>query len=47
MTFGVTLEQADGTPAQPPSIETTVLRWEPGDTIPAEREPNASGRLRS
>jgi hypothetical protein len=34
MTFTVRLEQADGTPAEPPSIATTVTNWRTGDTIP-------------
>jgi hypothetical protein len=34
MTFTFKLERMDGTPADPPSFETTVLRWEPGDKIP-------------
>jgi hypothetical protein len=43
MTFTVRLEQADGTPADPPSFRTSVLRWEPGDTTRWVR----SGRFRS
>jgi hypothetical protein len=27
------LERLDGTPAEPASIETTILSWQPGDTI--------------
>jgi hypothetical protein len=34
MTFTVRLEQADGTPAERPSIGTTVTNWRAGDTIP-------------
>jgi hypothetical protein len=34
MTLTFKLERLDGTPADPPSFETTVLRWQPGDTIP-------------
>jgi hypothetical protein len=34
MTFTVRLEQADGTPAEPLSIETTVTNWHTGDAIP-------------
>ena len=34
MTFTVRLEQADGRPAEPPSIESTVTSWRAGDTIP-------------
>ena len=28
------LERLDGTRADPPSIESSVLSWRPGDTIP-------------
>jgi hypothetical protein len=38
MTFTVRLEQADGTPAEPPSIRSTVTNWRTGDTIPLGRE---------
>jgi hypothetical protein len=34
MTFTVRLEQADGTPAEPPSIGSTVTNWRTGDVIP-------------
>jgi hypothetical protein len=34
MTVTFKLERLDGTPADPPSMETTVLAWSPGDTIP-------------
>jgi hypothetical protein len=34
MTFTIKLERADGTPAEPPSIGSTVTNWRPGDTIP-------------
>jgi hypothetical protein len=34
MTFTVRLELADGTPADPPSIGSTVTDWRTGDTIP-------------
>jgi hypothetical protein len=34
MTFTIKLERADGTPADPPSISSTVTNWRPGDTIP-------------
>jgi hypothetical protein len=34
MTFTFKLERADGTPAEPPSIQSSVLRWTHGDTIP-------------
>jgi hypothetical protein len=38
MTFTVRLERADGPPAEPPSIGTTVTNWRTGDTIPLGRE---------
>ena len=34
MTHTFKLERLDGTPADPPSFKTTVLVWQPGDTIP-------------
>jgi hypothetical protein len=34
MTFNIKLERPDGTPAEPPSIGTTVTNGRPGDTIP-------------
>jgi hypothetical protein len=34
MTFTFKLEQADGTPADPPSFRTAVPNWKTGDTIP-------------
>jgi hypothetical protein len=34
MTFSFKLEQADGTPADPPSIRSAVPNWRVGDTIP-------------
>jgi hypothetical protein len=34
MTNTFKLERLDGTPADPPSFETTELVWNPGDTIP-------------
>jgi hypothetical protein len=34
MTFTFKLERPDGTPADPPSFKTSVLVWNPGDTIP-------------
>jgi hypothetical protein len=33
MTFTFNLERLDGTPADPPSFKTSVLVWNPGDTI--------------
>jgi hypothetical protein len=38
MTFTFRLEQADGTPAEPPTIESTVTNWRVGDTIPIRRD---------
>ncbi len=38
MTFTLKLEQADGTPADPPTIESTVTNWRTGDTIPLGRD---------
>jgi hypothetical protein len=38
MTFTVKLEQADGTPAEPPTMESTVTNWRVGDTIPIGRD---------
>jgi hypothetical protein len=37
MTFTVKLEQADGTPAEPPTIESTVTNRRVGETIPIGR----------
>jgi hypothetical protein len=34
MTFTFKLERLDGTSAEPRSIESSVLSWSPGDTIP-------------
>ena len=39
MTFTIKLERADGTSAEPPSIDSTVTNWRTGDTIPLGREP--------
>jgi hypothetical protein len=33
MTHTFKLERLDGTPADPPSLETTELVWSPGDRI--------------
>jgi uncharacterized protein YijF (DUF1287 family) len=38
MTFTFKLEQADGTPAEPPTIESAVPNWRAGDTIPIRRD---------
>ncbi len=38
MTFTFKLEQADGTPAEPPSMESTVTNWRVGETIPLGRD---------
>jgi hypothetical protein len=34
MAFTFKLEHQDGTPADPPSLNTAVPNWRPGDTIP-------------
>jgi hypothetical protein len=34
MTFTIRLERADGTPAEPPTIQSAVTNWRTGDTIP-------------
>jgi hypothetical protein len=34
MTYTFRLERLDGTPADPPSFKSSVLVWNPGDTIP-------------
>ena len=38
MTFTFKLEQADGTPAVPPTIKSAVTSWRVGDTIPISRD---------
>ena len=38
MTFTFKLEQADGTPADPPTIKSTVTNWRVGETIPLRRD---------
>ncbi len=37
MAFTYKLEHEDGTPADPPSFQTSVPTWRPGDTIPLGR----------
>jgi hypothetical protein len=37
-TFTFRLEQADGTPADPPTMESTVTNWRTGETIPLGRD---------
>jgi hypothetical protein len=37
MAFMFKLEQEDGTPADPPTLDTAVPNWRPGDTIPLGR----------
>ena len=34
MAFTFKLEHADGKPADPPTLNTAVPNWRPGDTIP-------------
>jgi len=36
VTVTFNLERLDGTPAEPASIKTTILSWQPGDTIPLD-----------
>ena len=38
MTFTIRLEQADGTPAHPPTLQAAVPDWSSGDTIPLARD---------
>jgi hypothetical protein len=38
MTFTFKLMQADGTPADPPSMQSTVTNWRVGETIPLGRD---------
>jgi hypothetical protein len=47
MTFTIRLEHADGTPADPPTIESTVTNWRVGDTIPLGRERTLRTRLKT
>ena len=42
MTFTFKLEQADGTPADPPSFRTAVPNWRVGDAI---RQPGRTLRV--
>jgi hypothetical protein len=36
--FTFKLEQENGTPADPPRLDTAVPNWSPGDTIPLGRD---------
>jgi hypothetical protein len=38
MSFTFRLEQADGTPADPPTMQSTVTNWRVGETIPLGRD---------
>jgi hypothetical protein len=38
MTFTFKLEQADGTPAEPSTIQSNVTNWRVGETIPLGRD---------
>ena len=38
MTFTFKLEQANGTPAEPPTLRSAVPNWRVGDTIPLGRD---------
>jgi hypothetical protein len=42
MTFTFKLEQADGTPAKPPSIVLGVYSWRTGDRLLASRHRRCS-----
>ena len=37
MSFTIRLEQADGTPAESPTLKSAVPNWRRGDTIPLGR----------
>jgi hypothetical protein len=37
MAFMFKLQQKDGSPADPPILDTAVPNWRPGDTIPLRR----------
>jgi len=37
--FSFRLEHADGSPADPPRIESAMSMWHPGDTIPLGSRP--------
>jgi len=36
--FTFRLEQVDGSPADPPTLDTAVPNWQPGDVIPFGRD---------
>jgi hypothetical protein len=38
MAFIYTLVLEDGTPADPPTLDTAVPNWRPGETIPLGRD---------
>jgi hypothetical protein len=38
MAFMFKLEREDGTPADPPTLDTAVPNWSAGDTIPLGRD---------
>jgi hypothetical protein len=38
MAFTYQLEREDGTPADPPTFDTSIPTWRPGDTIPLGRD---------
>jgi hypothetical protein len=38
MGFLYRLERPDGSPAEPPLLETATSMWRPGDTIPLSRD---------
>jgi hypothetical protein len=38
MTYHFRLQRTDGSPADPPTLRSTVLSWHQGDTIPLSAE---------
>ena len=44
MAFTFKLEQEDGTPADPPVLQTAVPNWSAGDTIPLSADKTLRGR---
>jgi hypothetical protein len=38
MLFTFTLKHEDGSPADPPTFETAVSNWSPGECIPLDRD---------
>jgi hypothetical protein len=46
MAFLFRLERADGTPAEPPTLDSAVPNWRAGDTVPRGHRPLRVIRLR-